>query len=140
MHRIGLCFIILFLAAGGREAARAQAGSPAGTRSTAEGVYTKDQAARGAKVQLEMCSSCHFPEDEWTGDEFLGDWLNRSARDLFHNLRETMPEDFPGSLSRQQYADVVAYILQLNGMPAGSSELKTDDGSLARVTIERKKP
>lgn len=136
MQWICRCLMVLLLVAAGREA-HAQA---APTRSTAEGVYTAEQAARGEKVHLEMCSSCHFPEDEWAGDAFLGDWLNKSARDLFHNIRETMPEDFPGSLSRQQYADVLAYILKLNGMPAGPAELKTDDGSLARILIERKKP
>ena len=113
--------------------------APAGGKSTAEGVYTEEQAARGEKVQVEVCSMCHSPKEDWTRDGFLQAWTGKPVKDLFHNIRETMPEDMPGSLSRQQYADVVAYILKLNGMPTGSAELKADDESLSTIIFERKK-
>lgn len=136
MKWIRRCWLVLPLLVAAPGAALAQ--SPAPQRSTSEGVYTEAQASRGEQVHLEMCSSCHFPEDEWTGDAFLGDWIDRTARDLFHDIRETMPEDYPASLSRQQYADVLAYILKLNGMPAGAAELKTDDESLGRILIRKR--
>lgn len=136
MQWICRCTMVLCLLALSGGAALAQAPD----RSTAEGVYTEAQAARGEQVNVEMCSSCHFPEDEWVGEEFLGKWLDRSAKDLFHDIRTTMPEDFPDSLSGQQYADVLAYIFRLNGMPAGPTELKPDDASLGRILIERTKP
>lgn len=107
--------------------------------STSEGVYTAAQATRGEKVTTEVCSMCHSPKEDWTRDGFLNIWSGKPVKDLVHNLRETMPEDMPGSLSAQQYADVVAYILKLNGMPTGSSELKSDDESLSTIIFERKK-
>jgi S-disulfanyl-L-cysteine oxidoreductase SoxD len=44
-----------------------------------------------------------------------------------------MPQDRPGSLSAEEYADVVAYILRLNGRPAGERELPADAALLARM-------
>ncbi len=82
---------------------------------------------------------CHSPRDEFSGSAFLGRWSGKSVHDLFDMLRKTMPQETPGSLSRQQYADVVAYILKLNGMPAGTAELKGDDAALRQIVIQRKK-
>ncbi len=48
---------------------------------------------------------------------------------------ETMPEDDPGSLSAQEYADVLAYILQLNDLPAGGVELPADPVLLEAVSL-----
>ena len=36
----------------------------------------------------------------------------------------------PYSLTREQVTDVLTYILQLNGLPAGNGELGTDDDSI----------
>jgi len=44
-----------------------------------------------------------------------------------------MPQDRPGSLTPQQYIDVLAYILQLNGIQPGSQELVPDMALLART-------
>lgn len=137
MRGIGRCVLVMGLLLLGGTAAQAQ--SPAAARKTTDGVFTAAQASRGEKVQLEVCSMCHSPKQDFTRAGFISAWSGKSVKDLFHNLRETMPEDMPGSLSRQQYADVIAYILQLNGMPAGSAELKSDDESLSRILIERKK-
>ena len=41
-----------------------------------------------------------------------------------------MPYDDPWSLSRQQVTDVLTYILQINGLRAGDTELATDDDSI----------
>jgi len=46
-----------------------------------------------------------------------------------------MPDDKPGRLSRTQYADIVSYLLQLNGMPAGSEPLTADPKLLQRIRI-----
>jgi hypothetical protein len=47
----------------------------------------------------------------------------------------TMPNDNPGKLSRDQYADIVAYLLQLNGMPAGPRPLRPDPRQLEQIRI-----
>jgi hypothetical protein len=41
-----------------------------------------------------------------------------------------MPQDDPGSLTPAQYADVVAYILQINGVTPGDRELPPDAAQL----------
>jgi hypothetical protein len=46
-----------------------------------------------------------------------------------------MPDDRPGRLSREQYADVVAYLLRQNGMPAGPRRLSADPAQLERIRI-----
>jgi hypothetical protein len=46
-----------------------------------------------------------------------------------------MPNDSPGKLSRAQYTDIVAYLLQLNGMPAGARPLNPDPKQLEQIRI-----
>jgi hypothetical protein len=55
--------------------------------------------------------------------------------ELFDYLRTTMPDDNPGRLSRGKYAEIVAYLLQLNGMPAGAGTLRTDPRKLQQIRI-----
>lgn len=70
---------------------------------------------------------------------FLRTWDGRSLATLFAYTRATMPEDNPGSLTDEEYADVIAYILSVGGMPAGEAELGRDLGGLARVVIEQQR-
>jgi len=51
-----------------------------------------------------------------------------------------MPNDDPGSLSRQQSADYLAYILLANRFPAGKSELAIDIEMLKQIRFEASKP
>jgi S-disulfanyl-L-cysteine oxidoreductase SoxD len=55
--------------------------------------------------------------------------------DLFDYLSITMPDDKPGRLSPAQYTDIVAYLLQLNGMPAGPNSLSSDPKRLEQIRI-----
>jgi len=50
-----------------------------------------------------------------------------------------MPKNEPGSLTPQEYADVVAYLLRMNRMPPGSDELSTDVATLKKIRIEKVK-
>ena len=50
-------------------------------------------------------------------------------------LRVSMPQDKPGSLGRQQSADIVAYILGFNKAPAGQTEVPGDADVLKAITI-----
>ena len=47
----------------------------------------------------------------------------------------TMPESSPGSLSPEQYADILAFLLRLNNYPEGEAELPADPAALADVPI-----
>jgi len=101
---------------------------------TLDGVYTEEQALRGAEVIEAVCRECH-DDEEFVG-AFIRSWAGASVAALFDDIYSLMPEDQPGSLPVQQYADVIAYILQLNGLPPGEVELGAARESLERVLIE----
>ena len=110
---------------------------PAATKSVLEGVYTEEQARRGEKITNDACSDCHM-EDLFTGS-LLESWAGATVEMLYELISTTMPEDRPASLERQQYADVLAYIFELNGLPTGQEELSARKEALARILIERRK-
>jgi hypothetical protein len=51
-----------------------------------------------------------------------------------------MPSDDPGTFARPLIADVVAYMLKVNGFPAGSSDLPTTTDSLKEIVVRASKP
>jgi hypothetical protein len=66
---------------------------------------------------------------------FLRVWEGRSLATLFEYTRATMPESNPGSLTDDEFVDVIAYMLSVGGMRAGDAELRPDLSSLARIVI-----
>ncbi len=102
-------------------------------RSVQSGVYTGEQADRGAGLFEDTCSSCHQPEEFGDGSYMEG-WEGQTAHDLIEHIRATMPQDNPGSLKRQQYVDIVAYMFRSNGVPAGDAEM--DAASVKSIRIE----
>lgn len=96
---------------------------------TADGIFTMAQAERGHELFQAVCSECHDAED-WTDNGFRGRWEDQSVFQLWYYINDRMPYDDPWSLSRQQVTDVLTYILDLNGLPAGETELATDDDSI----------
>ena len=54
---------------------------------------------------------------------------------MFGYLKATMPQDRPGSLTDQQYADLLAYILRNNDYPSGNQELPTDLELLQQIPL-----
>jgi mono/diheme cytochrome c family protein len=97
--------------------------------------YTAEQATRGDLIFRRVCAECHETL-EYTGPEFRSKWNGRPAFELFDLIRSTMPEEAPGSLTAQQYADVLAYMLKLNTVPAGQTPLPTADADLKKVRLE----
>ncbi|MES2523126.1 MAG: HupE/UreJ family protein [Gemmatimonadota bacterium] len=108
---------------------------PKSTRTTMAGIYTADQATQGREVFTGTCTGCHTPASH-TGVVFTSKWLGRSVDDLFSYIRNTMPKIAPGSLSEDEYVWVTAYILKLNGMPAGSTELSAEPALMRGVRID----
>lgn len=109
-------------------------------RTVWDGVYTADQARRGAEVYERSCAECHGAElgggnmaPGLVGVEFVYNWHGFSARDLFDRLRVSMPPDRPARVSRQEKADVLAFIFEVNGMPAGDAELAARAGPLGAI-------
>ncbi|HWP03626.1 MAG TPA: cytochrome c [Gemmatimonadaceae bacterium] len=128
---------LLFMAAGLvlPLALRAQNGGDMPRRSTLDGVFTREQAARGRDVYDGMCLSCH-PAVTHTGPQFVETWSGKRLGDLFSFVVERMPKNDPGSLSLREYADVLAYILRLNGMPPGPNDLPVDSLALNAIRLE----
>jgi mono/diheme cytochrome c family protein len=106
--------------------------------STKAGVYTTQQASRGRDVYLGNCKSCHVPESH-TGATFNATWNGRALSELYVYIRDLMPKNDPGSLSPQENADVVAYLLRMNRMPAGKNELPVDSTVLKAIRFETTK-
>jgi len=100
----------------------------------AAGTYTEDQATRGKIVYESYCAACHTTSFH-TDEQFRFNWFGRTVADLFKTLRTTMPEDNPGGLSDDDYTRVIAYILKLNGFPAGADSLTSDTLRLKTIRI-----
>ena len=105
------------------------------TDSTIVAIYTDDQAERGALVYEKSCGICHQPE-QFKGAVFMDAWGGQPVDALYTLIRTTMPYDNPSRLSRRQYAEILAYIFRLNGMPAGETKLSSNIRKLKKITIE----
>lgn len=118
----------------------------AASRSVRDGVFTKAQATRGQNVYNEECAKCHGQNlaggessPGLAGAEFLTKWQGKPLNGLFEVTRTTMPADDPGHLSRRQVADLMAYILSSNELPAGEKDLESSADALNDIRIEAKK-
>ena len=99
------------------------------------GVYTSPQAARGEETYMGVCVSCH-PAGTYKTAAFRATWKGRPLSDLFDHVREKIPKNDPASLSQQEYAQLVAYLLKINGGPSGEAELPPDTDVLRKIRIE----
>ena len=97
------------------------------------GTYTEVQAKRGEALYAGNCSACHGQDLSGgdrgpgvTGTGFMARWEGRTIGDLLDYVHTLMPLNSPGGLSRQQSADIVAFLISKSGIPTGSSELGGD--------------
>jgi len=120
-------------------------GSPSGApENDAAGLYSEAQAGRGEALYQQYCAVCHGarlqgnPAAPLTGEAFRARWEDgkHTLDDLYYIIRGLMPNNAPGSLSKAQYADVVAYILKVNNYPAGSTELLPNTTAMKGVTLQ----
>lgn len=115
-------------------------------RTVWDGVYTAVQAERGRTAYAQSCASCHGEDlrgrstaPSLVEESFLFLWSDMSVGDLFERTRRLMPSDRPGSLQADTYADIIAFIAQKNGFPAGRTELGTDLEALKQIVITDKR-
>jgi S-disulfanyl-L-cysteine oxidoreductase SoxD len=113
------------------------------TKSVRDGVFTAEQAKRGAVLYSGNCASCHGADlagldqaPALSGGAFTANWDGVTAADLFDRIRISMPANKPGSLSRPQNADIVAFVLSANGYPSGATELASTAADLKIIKIE----
>ncbi len=107
------------------------------------GIYTEEQANRGQASYEASCAACHGADlsggDEaplLVGGEFVWTWNGLTVGALFERIRKTMPVEEPGSVSRQEKADILAFILSVNEFPSGDSELASRTSTLGRISFE----
>ena len=115
-------------------------------KSVNDGVYSADQAKRGAVMYTEQCATCHGdnlegsgPMPPLAGKDFLANWQGKSVGDLFEKVTTTMPATAPGSLTPAQGADVVGYMISKSGYPAGMADLDSKVETLKEIKIDAPK-
>jgi mono/diheme cytochrome c family protein len=104
--------------------------------------FTAAQAAAGRTAYNASCAVCHGSTlrngtmgTPLAGEYFQRVWSGRTVRDLFDRVHKTMPPAAPGSLSKDAYAGIVSWILEVNGAKSGDSELSGDAATLAKMVI-----
>jgi mono/diheme cytochrome c family protein len=123
---LGIALLLSASLAGAQDSTTAKPATP--------GVFTEEQAERGNGVFSKVCVECHTRND-MSGRDFRLNWNGRTVFELFERIRTTMPDAAPGSLTREEYADVTSYFLKLNGMPAGSMPMPADS-TLSAIKLE----
>jgi cytochrome c len=107
-------------------------------------VYSEEQAHKGHDLYDAHCASCHGRTLEGQGSlplsgaTFRARWADdrHSVDDLFYIIRTLIPYGQPATLSKQEYIDIIAYILMVNGYPAGTQPLPLDPRILKQITIK----
>ena len=113
-----------------------------------DGVFTAEQARRG-KAQFETnCGACHGAPGSGGsdrsgptligGDRFMKAWEFSGLNQLVSKVFDQMPQGYPSNVEDAVKLDIISYILQSNGFPAGSKELGADLTALREIQIVRK--
>ena len=110
------------------------------SRTAKDGVYSNEQAGRGQAVYKDRCAACHGATlggdlaPPLAGNDFMAVW-GGPLSDIVNKIQNTMPATEPGTLTRQQSADIVAYMLQVGKFPAGRAELGADEAVLKQIAL-----
>jgi cytochrome c5 len=104
-----------------------------------DGVFSEDQASRGRASYNASCATCHRTdltgyESALKGQKFMDRWREDALESLYSNIKRSMPRNAPGTLETATYLDIVAYILEQNGFPAGAWDLSPDNLKSIQVT------
>ena len=115
-----------------------------------DGVFTEAQAERGALIYRRSCRKCHYADllgDSGTdgtpgevapalaGPDFAARWQGGTLGEMFQAISRAMPHDRPGTLKADAVADVISYVLKMNGFPAGDTELPPDEAELQKIPL-----
>lgn len=104
-------------------------------------LYTDDQAQRGVDAYETRCGMCHGANMEGAqGPTLLGDTLTShypTVGDLMQFIVQNMPKNDPGSLSHDDYVDILAFILLKNGWSSGPHALTFADASQSKAALSQ---
>jgi len=133
---------MLFVALNAIAAPWAAAQNVAQPGPSADGLYTPEQAVSGASIYQKQCSVCHGSGlgggggPALVGRSFWKDWGGREVQKIWYFVHSRMPLTAPGELSAQDSADILAFILERNGVPYGTKPLN-DTADLGRALPTR---
>lgn len=103
--------------------------------------FTAAQAVAGGATYGHVCAGCHGTAlngaggaPALVGPAFGKKYGGKGADQLFAMV-SSMPPGGAGSLTPAQYAELTAYILRYNGLPAGTEALSSDAAVLAKRII-----
>ena len=124
--------------------------SPQGGSSVQDGVFTVEQSRRGEAKYMKTCRKCHQRDlaGDWVedapplvGGEFLSNWAQWTAGDLFEFMTLEMPPKRKDrrDLTAENYADILAFILEKNGFPAGAADLPPAVEPLVTIEMSSRK-
>lgn len=128
---------------GAPSATTAQALAP--PRNVWKGVYTEEQAQRGAQAYQQACSRCHGENLKGKGDApaligpaFFDRWAGLSVQDLFFRVQITMSH-VPSRLfaPSETVGDIVSFVFRANKIPAGVDQLPLSEEQLRHIFITR---
>jgi S-disulfanyl-L-cysteine oxidoreductase SoxD len=109
-------------------------------KTTWDSVYTVDQATRGESLYKATCVKCHGPAlaggddgSPLAGKEFTGGWNGMTLDQLYNKIYTTMPSETPKTLPAKDVADLIAFILSKNAMPAGGAVLNESVDQLKQI-------
>jgi alcohol dehydrogenase (cytochrome c) len=104
--------------------------------------YSAAQAARGKVSYTENCASCHgenLDDGEFApplkGGTFKGRWGGKPADSVFSYMSAKMPPAGAGGLGNEIYAQILAYMLQENGVARGLKDLPSDVAALEGLWV-----
>jgi alcohol dehydrogenase (cytochrome c) len=128
--------------------ARAQEAAKQAAPEITTAAYTGAQAAQGKAAYAEICASCHGQDlggsefaSALKGAAFNQNWGGKTAAELFDYIATKMPPYDPGELDPESYAQIIAYILQGNGVRASTTtQLPSDVKRLAAMILPRSAP
>jgi len=100
----------------------------AAARADGSGWYTAPQVAQGRWEYSQKCGVCHGQQLQGAGAPALKGkifnerWSGKKLSDLYEFIHNAMPLGLGASLPSQEYADIIAFILAQNGLPAGTDK------------------
>jgi PQQ-dependent dehydrogenase (s-GDH family) len=105
--------------------------------------FTAAQATAGRTAYNSNCAVCHGSTmtngtmgTPLAGQYFKNKWGGRTVRELYDRAHKTMPPAAPASLAAGTYANIITYILEVNGFKAGDTTLAADSQSLEKMVIK----
>jgi mono/diheme cytochrome c family protein len=118
----------------------------AGVKNVRDGVFTSDQALRGKSGYDGVCARCHGAPltgsqgngPALKGPAFLAHWDKDTLGSLFTKIRDTMPLNDAGTLTDEVKLQILAYLLEQNGFPAGKTDLPAEVNALEEIGIHQR--